>query len=368
MMKWILPAGIAASLCLSVQPINAQELVFGAYMGPKHAFIAKALSPALQELAGKEDGASQWRLATGGQLLNGKGTLDGLRGGLADAGAIVPSFFRSELPTSAMLFDYIGPTNDVVAATGAMLELMLKNCPSCLQEYQDSNARFLAGISSSPNVLMCDTEVTSLADIKGKKVRAVGFLARIAETLGAVPVNMSPPDGMTGIQRGTIDCAMGPASWLVSYGYQDVVTHILNYPFGFSLPLSYFVMNEGAWERMSPAQQKALWAQMPSIVARGVIDGYLVPDEATLEQVEAQGITVTAGGSDITDALADYLANEDQTVVAAAKSLGVTNGEEILQAYQKLLPKWEKLSAEIGRDLDKFSSALAENVYTPLDQ
>ena len=53
--------------------------------------------------------------------------------------------------------------------------------------------------------------------------------------------------------------------------------------------------------------------------------------------------------------------------VETGKNFGVKDPGAIIDAYEKEIEKWRKLSKEIGRDVDKFIEALNREIYSKLD-
>ncbi len=71
--------------------------------------------------------------------------------------------------------------------------------------------------------------VTSLADLKGKKIVAFGgpTVAAKIEALGAVPVSMSPGDAYMALQQGIAEGAMTGFGMLVNRRFGDMLKHLV---------------------------------------------------------------------------------------------------------------------------------------------
>ena len=108
-----------------------------------------------------------------------------------------------------------------------------------------------------PVVVWCNSPVTSIADLKEKKVR--GFnraMADFLEGAGAVPVSMSFGDMVTGLERGTVDCAItSPRSGLKA-GLAEVTTHILPVTLGWAMVFDGF--NAKKWDSLDEPTQNLL--------------------------------------------------------------------------------------------------------------
>lgn len=108
-----------------------------------------------------------------------------------------------------------------------------------------------------PVVPWCNAPVTSISDLKGKKVRAFNrTMSDFLKGIGAVPVSMSFGDMVTGLQRGTVDCAItSPRSGLKA-GLGEVTTHMLKLALGWAFVADAFSYK--TWDRLDKPTQKFL--------------------------------------------------------------------------------------------------------------
>jgi TRAP-type C4-dicarboxylate transport system substrate-binding protein len=75
------------------------------------------------------------------------------------------------------------------------------------------NAKPLAVWPYGPQVFYCNAEIASLDDLEGLKVRSyTSSMSTLIEALGATPVTMSFKEVYPALQRGVVDCAIGPRS------------------------------------------------------------------------------------------------------------------------------------------------------------
>src|SRR5690606_23223132 len=174
----------------------------------------------------------KWKLVPGGAIANAKSLFSAVKDGLMQAGGPgIPQYVPSTLPSLYTVYaTIVTGHNDVVAATGAALEVMYLRCPSCLEDFRKINAVPLGGWTSSAYLLACTTPVESPADLKGKRVRGAGGNFDFIRVAGGVPVRVSLHETITLLQRGGLDCQQGPADWLRTFGFADYVKYVLDYP------------------------------------------------------------------------------------------------------------------------------------------
>lgn len=363
----VLPvAALGAALGLAA-PASAGEMVYGSWFQPQHSVHTYSLEPFFEAVKKDTNGKLVWRLASGGQILGARNALSGVRERLADASYVVPAYVAKELAHTGVLFDMQTYGSNMLASAGASLEVGMLKCPECVEDYRKYNSIMLGGIIASNYTLMCAKPVTKVEDVAGRKIRSVGPLARLVKTMGGVPVNMPASDGVEAMQRGALDCILGSAAWLNSYGYKDVAKHVVDFPFGHPRVAGLFVMNRDSWKSLSPDEQRAMLKHMPRAVAAANIDAYIKESAAVIEQVKGEGVSVVKGGPDFEMVLAKYREGEDKAIPAAARELGVQDPEKIMQAFLEVYPKWEKLVADIGLDVDKFAQLLDQEIYSKLD-
>ncbi|MEE8396612.1 MAG: TRAP transporter substrate-binding protein DctP [bacterium] len=358
---------VAACLLVAAVSVNARELIYGSWVSPKHGLNRVALPYLFNGVAKDTGGAITWKMVAGGQLANSRGTPKAIRDGVMDAGFGIANYVYNILPATGMIFNTYVFGNDVVAASGAMMETVLLRCPECLLEHRNYNAIPLAGYGAGPYLLMCRKNLTSVADLKGRKVRASGGGVYLMKMAGATPVAMSPAAATTALQRGTLDCVHGAGSWIRSYGYGDVIESILTYPMGINGPAMGMHMNRKTWLSLTLDQKKAHLRYAPDVVARTTIDVYIIETDAIIAGVAAKGVKLNSGGADFDRLMAKYAKSQRATNIKNARKFGLTRADAIMTEFENAVKKWKVLSKDIGRNSDKFAAALWEEVYSKID-
>jgi TRAP-type C4-dicarboxylate transport system substrate-binding protein len=119
------------------------------------------------------------------------------------------------------------------------------------------NIKLLGVWPFGPQILFCRKPITSLASIKGMKVRVIDQnLAKFIDTLGATPVPMSFPDTHQSLSLGVVDCAVTDASSANSAAWPEVTTHQL--PIGFQMSPNAYAITLKSWNRLDPEGQEKL--------------------------------------------------------------------------------------------------------------
>ncbi len=121
------------------------------------------------------------------------------------------------------------------------------------------NTKLLGVWPFGPQVLFCEPEIGSLADLKGLKVRVYDQnLAEFISLVGGTPVPLSFPEVQQSLARGVVDCAITGPSSANSAGWPEVTSYTL--PIAFQLAMNGYGINLDTWNKMTPEQQDTLQA------------------------------------------------------------------------------------------------------------
>jgi TRAP-type C4-dicarboxylate transport system substrate-binding protein len=131
--------------------------------------------------------------------------------------------------------------------------------PMVADIYADTfNAHVLAIAPYPPQVVFCNAEVNSLADLEGKKIRASGRMtALFLEALGAEGITLGFGEVPGALQRGVVDCAITGAGSGYNAGWWEVSTHLLAIPLGGWDPV-VTAINMDTWNGLSAEDQATL--------------------------------------------------------------------------------------------------------------
>jgi TRAP-type C4-dicarboxylate transport system substrate-binding protein len=119
--------------------------------------------------------------------------------------------------------------------------------------------KLLAFMSTSSGVLQTKFPVNSLADVKGKKFRVAGGVAKeVAKRLGIVPVGAPAPKVYSMLQQGVVDGVFMPPETAASFKLAEVTKQMTLMPEGLYYSSFYIVMNQAKFDGMPKADQDAL--------------------------------------------------------------------------------------------------------------
>lgn len=368
--KHLFAAAALAGALLSAAPASAQsEPVFASWTPPME-YQNRVTMP--QVFGAIEKGTQvKWKLVAGGQLADGRGIFNGVRDGLMQAGGPAIATYQPNLVPSlyAIYSTNILGHNDVVATTGAALETFYLNCPSCLEEFKKLNSVPLSGWTSSAYMLACREPIKTLADLKGKRVRATGGAAEFIKHLGGVPVGATLVEAVGLLQRGGLDCQYGIHDWLRTFGYADFAKHLTDHPLGLTGPAIGFMLNRDFWNKLTPDQKKLYMQQALWMSANQAVGNFIKSNEAGLQQViKEKGVQLVKVDAKEWDAAGvAFKKLERQTNVDQATKFGVKDAGKIIDFYENAVKRWRNLSKEVGTDEDKVRALYEKEIFSKID-
>jgi TRAP-type C4-dicarboxylate transport system substrate-binding protein len=350
-------------------PASAAELVYGSWT-PAQEYQNRVVMPDLFRNIEKDtNGAVKWKLIAGGQIADGKTTFTAVKDGLMQGGLAIVTYVPNALPSVYAIYStIIFGENDPVAASGAALETLYLHCPSCLEEAKSYNAVPLSGWTSSSYVLTCREPIRTMAELKGKRIRATGGSAEMFKQAGAVPVGATLVEAVGLLQRGGLDCQHGIYDWLRTFGYGDVAKYVMDYPLGLTGPALGMFMNRDTWKGFTPEQRKVHVKYAAWLSAKMAIGNFVISNEEALNAViKDKGVQVVKVGDAFDPIAVNYKKAQRDINVATAKNFGVKDPAAIVDYYEQAVERWRPVSKSIGRDIDKFTDVLTKEVFSKID-
>ena len=319
---FIASAFIAASLVAT--PALADVVKIDAVsLAPKPVYINKPFKMFVDEVNTKFAGEVEINWRGGPEVMPPFKQAEGVRNGSVDMTYTSPSYYQGLVPTSGtMNLSY--KTYAEIAATNyheRMTELHAEKDLIFLGEIPATQLNF---------VIYMGEEVSSLEDLKGKRIRVFPTLLPIVKALGAEPIVMGMGDIFTAMERGTIDGYMqGPLAQAKQFeGLVKTVIFPGVYRAGFPV-----LINKDTWGMMSTDLQQRLTTFLRDDFAPRM--DYIWGDDITdnIAQMKAAGFKILV-------LPADEAARYEQLAMDAAWAVTAANaGDEIAAELRGMLDK-----------------------------
>jgi TRAP-type C4-dicarboxylate transport system substrate-binding protein len=227
-------AGAALASGLILGSASAQETINWVYANgyaKDHIQVGVLADEFIKRVEEATNGRLKIRHVPGGALLKPENMIEGVRGGVANMGSTVVSFFPGQLPISATLAGLVdlnyGNKLDFDALTAITTQL-LKDIPEFTGEYEKLGLKAIWFVPSPAYAIISKDPITKLSDFSGKKIRTFGnVLPKLLNSVGAVPLSVAFGEIYTSIQTGVIDGAMTDPPAMLTGKFEEVAKHVV---------------------------------------------------------------------------------------------------------------------------------------------
>jgi TRAP-type transport system periplasmic protein len=226
------------------------KLTASCYLPPAH-MLSGMMGDMMKEIQTKSNGRLEITYASGGSILTGPKTADGIEQGLADIGLSHIGYTPGRFPQTEALDLPIGYPSSWVG-TNVALDFLAKFKPV---EWNNFHI-LLADGGTTAAVNMAKKPVRKLEDLKGMTMRGAGEVADALSALGATPRDLPMSDVYEAMSKGTIDGLLVGAESLKSFKLADVTKYTTFVPSVGNQYLFYIAMNGNKWNSLPADLQK----------------------------------------------------------------------------------------------------------------
>lgn len=358
---------VAATIGCTATAVEAKEYNANHFFAERHSMVRGPYVEFAERVAEATGGSVEFRVFSGGSLLPPAASLQGLRDNVAQVSYHAGTYTPAELPVANLVGNMAFYNTDPMIMAFASTEFGLTH-PAALAEWKDNGVVFGGGYSTSEYVMMCNQPVETLADVKGKRLRvAGGAWSRFAEHVDAVPVSIPSSEMYTGLDTGSLDCAVAAADALDSFSLKDVVTSmntlaVGNYYAGFE-----WGYNEGFWQALSEEERRVLFDQMAYYLAEHRV-AFDADVDAAVESAKDGGMEVFEPDQSLIDSLEAFVTADETVLVEEAASRGVEDPAAVLADFKAIIDRWDGLLADVDRtDTEALAKLARDEIYDPLD-
>ncbi len=240
------------------------------------------------EIKERTNGEVDIKIFWEGALGKGKENLGLIQSGAIELAAMSPGYFPAELPFHAAPNSIPMAMSEVPQAT-ELMERLLVEVPEFEAEAARNGMKALFFHHLNPYKLVCKEQITSVADMQGKKVRTWGKdMPRMVEAAGAIPITLGLHELYEGLSRGTVDCIPFSVDLMVSYKIYEVAKHIHHITL-WEGPTNAVWISSDIWNGFTD-EQRAIVQEISFEAARRDRDQVLAAGEAAIDELKAQGV------------------------------------------------------------------------------
>ena len=314
------------------------------------------------------NGTLKAKVFYGGVLAPPKASLTAVSDGLAEVGHIPAMYTPSDLPVSNLLHELSANFTDSMAIMAALTEYNFTN-----KELQDQYKKwnlFFGGAYSTPEYrIFCRDKVTTLDEMKGKKIRTLGAgSALLVEQMGGIPVNVPSSEMYSGLEKGILDCAANAVSDLKARSLWDVSEHTTLISLGIFYVGPQWGVRTSLWDKMDVDARKAFFRACAIGMPR-IYQEYKRSNDTVMKEAADHGTTFHEPSAEMAELIKKFEANNIERAIAVGKEKGMVSQPDVFIAdFISLYEKWVKLLADVDRsDAEAVADILMTNIYDKVD-
>ncbi len=266
------------------------------------------------------------------------GTFDAVRDGLADLSYSVHGYTPGRYVLTQMAeLPFLGDSSESTSiAYQRMYEKYLAKANN-----EHKGLKVIAVFTHGPGIVFNTKKpIDSLADLQGLKFRiGGGMVNEIGKTLGANVTLKPAPESYELLSSGVMDGTWFPAESVESFKIDKVIKHKTTFPGGLYNTSFAFVMNEGAWNKISKADQAAIEKLSGEHAARLFGRGWDAVDRRANAFMQTAGVTHTVASKAFVNDVRTKTAPLEQKWIADAKAKGLSNAEQVLKEFRAEIAK-----------------------------
>ncbi len=226
------------------------------------------------------------------QLAKAKDILSITQAGIADIGYVVPSYVSEKMPLGGVV-ELPGEIASSCEGTLAFAEMTRPGGTLDELEFAPNGVRVLYNVALSPYqaIFSKRADVGSLEAMQGKKVRSnPGAMELSLQSIGGVPVRMTPPEIYDAMSKGTIDGALLPFTSTFSYGLDQITGSATRGANFGSVGITYAISQQ-KWDSLAPDVQEVL-TEVGEEVTRAACEAFDQAEVELADELAAAGKNV----------------------------------------------------------------------------
>lgn len=175
-----------------------------------------------------------------------------VRSGQAEIGAGTLTTLSGDVPILDGI-DLSGLAPDIALAR-RIADAMV---PIANRDMERFGTRILATYPFPAQVVFCRAPFTTLADLRGRRIRTFGnSLVDFFTALGAQPTSIGFPEVYSALERGVVDCAITGSGSGAAARWPEVSTHISDLPVSWAV--AAYIVNVAWFNRQEPAVRELI--------------------------------------------------------------------------------------------------------------
>jgi TRAP-type C4-dicarboxylate transport system substrate-binding protein len=265
------------------------------------------------------------------------GTFDAVRDGLTDVSFSVHGYTPGRyVLTQVAELPFLG---DSAESTSVAYQRIYERHLSKAGEHK--GMRVITVFTHGPGMIInTKRAVNSLADLDGLKFRVGGGMVNEIGKIMGINVTLRPaPQSYELLSSGVMDGVFFPAESVESFKLQNLVKHRTTFSGGLYNTSFAFVMNEGAWKKISPADQAAITKLSGEHAARLFGRAWDKADRLGAAFMQANNVQHTVASKAFVDQVKAKTDALERKWVVDAKGKGLADGDQVIREFRAEIAK-----------------------------
>ncbi len=306
---------------------------------PQANIFTRAFIWILPEVERRTGGQVKFEYYHSGSLVPAKETIAGLKSGIADIAFVSTSYEPGKIPLSTVT-TLPAIAHDAYSSCMAFADLL--KMPELRAEFDQNNMMYLGPLCAISYGFWTKQPVRSIADLKGKKIMAVGEHTLLMKAFGAVPVSIVSTEAYPALEKGIVDGGLANPGYANDYKWQEVCPYYYELLLGSKPQL--LAINKNSWQKLPPDVQK-MFIDLNEEACRKGHEIYQGNAEAKLKEFTSKGIVTATKPSPADVALLQETSSSLIWVkwVKKMEERGLP-GQKVLDSWRSFYAKYDELN------------------------
>jgi TRAP-type transport system periplasmic protein len=218
------------------------------FLPPNHPISEAGIPDWIKAVERESGGSIKIDYRGGPEAIPTEDQFAGVVDGLVDIGFNVPTYYLNEVPTGNTM--HLSPFSPGEERENGYFEYLD-------ERHREAGAAYLGRwMSAMPFYLWTNSEISSLDELSGMRMRTSPTYQQIFDALEVKAVNVVTPEVFTALERGVVDGFAFPLIGPRETGWLEVTKYLINAPF--YNQNGAIVMNPEKLEELSDEQRQAL--------------------------------------------------------------------------------------------------------------
>ena len=304
---------------------------------PPQLGLVRAIDEQMKFLEKKSNGRIKITCYWGSSLADAKDLVKATQTGICDLAVLTASYEPGKLPLSNVSY-MPGIGTNMWTRIKAFWDLM--NQDPLLSELTQYDLRPLSVVIIPEVNLLSRKPMRTLAEIKGKKIRAGGLQADQILALGGVPIAMSPQEEYDALKKGLTDASTAPPMAISDFKFYEAAKYLTLFKFG--CRLQTMVIGDRALKKIPADLQKIFWDSADDLL-KIAYEVDTADHEKIMNRLKENDVVIFEPSDADAAALMDIQAELCEKWAAEMEDKGHP-GKKILADYRALVDKYEKIN------------------------